>query len=417
MTTNRRPSLPALIIAIAALALAVPSFASAASVAPTTVTGNPSCSDINSSWKELKVDRVPANRTYSDGTLSVTISNVQNDKTFDWTATQGIDAVLVKASTQTYVYSYSPEATSDSAMGSPGKWAISHVSFCYDAGDNPPPPNPTGSTDMDGDGVNDLCDNCGTAANPGQEDSDHDGMGDACEPTPTCEEAHAGEADSDGDGKVDACDNCPSVSNADQADADNDGMGDACEPTPAPQTCAELHAGEADTDGDGKVDACDNCPSVMNAGQEDTDQNGVGDACTTISSASQPGDQQVAGEQSAPAGSEPGGQLVLGERVAAPTARLIAASGCTKAAFSAGVRGTGIARVVFTVDGKRLATVTKRNAKGLYALRINPAKYRIGVHRIVVKVTFQANRAAAPRTLRAAFQRCSERLIAPRFTG
>src|SRR4051812_17366897 len=103
MTTSKRyPQLLALIIAVAAMALAVPSIASAATVAPTQVSGNPGCSDINPGWTEFKIDRVPTNGTYSGGGFSVTISNSQNSKTFDWSnASQGVDAVLVKAATQT----------------------------------------------------------------------------------------------------------------------------------------------------------------------------------------------------------------------------------------------------------------------------------------------------------------------------
>lgn len=58
--------------------------------------------------------------------------------------------------------------------------------------------------DTDGDAVNDLTDNCPTAANTNQIDADADGRGDAC-------------------------DNCPSNSNADQADQDGDGFGAACD--------------------------------------------------------------------------------------------------------------------------------------------------------------------------------------------
>ena len=335
-TSSRYPHI-VLTIALAILALAVPSVASAASVTPTQVTGNPSCGDINSTWSEFKIDRQPTAGTYAGNGFSVKISNVQGDKVFDWSeASQGVDAVIVKAGTRSYVYTYSPEATGDSNVGALGTAAISHVSFCFDAGENSPPPNPCGSSDMDGDGVGDLCDNCGTAANPSQQDSDGDGMG----------------------------------------------------------------------------DACDNCPTVMNAGQEDTDRNGVGDACTSVN------EPVVAAEQqSAPAPAAPSNQIVLGQRIAGGTARLVSASGCASRTFTAGVRGTGIARVVFTLDGKRLRTVTKRNAKGLYAVRINPSKFRVGVHRLVVRVTFQPNRNTAARTLRGAFQRCAKRLIAPRFTG
>src|SRR5207248_2629145 len=43
--------------------------------------------------------------------------------------------------------------------------------------------------------------------------------------------------DEDGDGVDDVCDNCPGIANADQADIDSDGVGDACDP--APHTCGD----------------------------------------------------------------------------------------------------------------------------------------------------------------------------------
>lgn len=79
--------------------------------------------------------------------------------------------------------------------------------------------------DVDGDLVNDACDNCPGVANNDQDDLDADGIGDACD---TC-------TDIDGDGygnPGDACpaDNCPFVSNPAQADSDGDGIGDGCDP-------------------------------------------------------------------------------------------------------------------------------------------------------------------------------------------
>jgi hypothetical protein len=60
-------------------------------------------------------------------------------------------------------------------------------------------------------------------------DLDGDGAGDACDNCP--ETPNADQADGDGDGVGDACDNCPDVPNADQADADGNGVGDACDVT------------------------------------------------------------------------------------------------------------------------------------------------------------------------------------------
>jgi hypothetical protein len=61
-------------------------------------------------------------------------------------------------------------------------------------------------SEIDGDGLGDVCDNCITHPNPNQ-------------------------ADLDGDLWGDACDNCPSVYNPLQEDSDQDGLGDACDPS------------------------------------------------------------------------------------------------------------------------------------------------------------------------------------------
>ena len=61
-----------------------------------------------------------------------------------------------------------------------------------------------GYRDTDGDGIQDLEDDCPEIADGGQQDGD-------------------------GDGRGIACDNCPMNPNPDQADADGDGLGDACD--------------------------------------------------------------------------------------------------------------------------------------------------------------------------------------------
>lgn len=110
-------------------------------------------------------------------------------------------------------------------------------------------------------------------------------------------------------------------------------------------------------------------------------------------------------------------QLVLPERIVPGTARLIGPTGCVGKVFRARVSGTKVARVVFTLDGKRLRTLTKPNFRGQFAVRINPAKMRVGVHRLRVVTTFQRGSGTRPKTMNLSFQRCARKLAAPRFTG
>lgn len=72
-------------------------------------------------------------------------------------------------------------------------------------------------------------------------------------------------SDTDGDGVDDLADNCPVVPNIDQANADGvaDG-GDAC---------------DSDDDNDGWEDFYDNCPTIANPGQADDNANGIGNLC------------------------------------------------------------------------------------------------------------------------------------------
>ena len=98
-------------------------------------------------------------------------------------------------------------------------------------------------------------------------------------------------------------------------------------------------------------------------------------------------------------------------------ARLLAPTGCVAKEFNARVRGVEIKQVVFRLDGKKIKTLTKPNSGRFYLVRINPAKFKIGVHRILATVTFNPETNQSPKTYRISFQRCAKKLAAPRFTG
>jgi hypothetical protein len=130
-----------LVVGLAAIAGAVALFtvlpASATHVAPTQAPGNPACP---AGTTTLKIEPV-ADGTFTDGTLTVTIDvrDTADGQVFDWTSNIGVDQVIVKGGPNANIYTYDPEATSDTGLHAPINpnndrfFGLSHISFCYDA--------------------------------------------------------------------------------------------------------------------------------------------------------------------------------------------------------------------------------------------------------------------------------------------
>jgi hypothetical protein len=129
-------------------------------------------------------------------------------------------------------------------------------------------------SDIDGDGILDVIDNCLNHVNADQADHDGDGIGDVCDVCGCAECVPADQTDTDNDGVGDACDNCVEAGNNNQADTDRDGLGNACDNCPVLS-----NPDQKDTDEDLAGDACDNCPFDENPDQSDYDDDGVGDIC------------------------------------------------------------------------------------------------------------------------------------------
>jgi hypothetical protein len=114
-----------------------------------------------------------------------------------------------------------------------------------------------------------------------------------------------------------------------------------------------------------------------------------------------------------PPGPAPAGGVLCARGTAAIRGR----SGCQGSPFNVVVSGRQIARVVFTLDGKVIRTLTKPNSATRYKIAINPRTLRRGVHRVVAKTTFTKSSGTRARTLRVTFSRCARRAAAPAFTG
>jgi hypothetical protein len=91
---------------------------------------------------------------------------------------------------------------------------------------------------------------------------------------------------------------------------------------------------------------------------------------------------------------------------------------CASRSFLQVVRGTGIRRVTFSVNGRRVARIA--GLRKSYTAKINPRAYSTGVLRITARVEYVAASGKRAQTLRVTVLRCTPNRIAqlaPHFTG
>jgi hypothetical protein len=96
-------------------------------------------------------------------------------------------------------------------------------------------------------------------------------------------------------------------------------------------------------------------------------------------------------------------------------ARLRSPQGCLIGhKIAASVRGRAISKVVFSIDGRRAATVTKAR-NGRFGLSLDTRRLAAGTHRVTARVHFKRSAHTRTRTLRSHFLRC--RAARAQFTG
>jgi hypothetical protein len=101
--------------------------------------------------------------------------------------------------------------------------------------------------------------------------------------------------------------------------------------------------------------------------------------------------------------------VVQGSRqsVLGADAHLAVPRACASRKLSATIIGKGIARVEFSLDGKRVATVGRPDAHGRFRLRGDVSGLRAGAHRLSARVVFDSATATPPRTLTLGVVRCA----------
>jgi hypothetical protein len=104
-------------------------------------------------------------------------------------------------------------------------------------------------------------------------------------------------------------------------------------------------------------------------------------------------------------------------RIAVSGAGIRGPGGCVQRNFHLAVRGAKILRVDFTLDGKNLRRVNKRDASGLYRVTVNTSRVSRTSHKVNARVAFIPGVAPRVRNVSTTFNRCAKAAVAPAFTG
>ncbi len=390
---SARPTLAKISIAMPAVVAAMALTGGvAAANSPAYVAGNPACSDIqgSASWTELKIES-PGGGMHRVSDSYLTATTTASGTLIDWVASQGVDAVIVKGGPNANVYYYGSEATSGNDLHAPTNpsngtyYGLSHITFCYDRGTPPAPTQPAPSNPC--------------ATNP----SGMDANGQPC---------------------------TPPAKPADPCATDPSGMAANGEPCTPPAKPAE------------PTDPCATNPSGMAANGEPcapptksndpcaTNPSGMaanGEPCTRPAaewSSTPPVEERPA----TPSAQQPpvltripstaassGGVLGVTQEVVPASASIVRLSRCVSRTFGAVVRGRGIRRVTFYVNGRRVRTMTGSHSR--YVLRVSPTAARNGVIRVNAQVDFVARSGKRAKTLRMTALRCAVGAQRVRFTG
>jgi hypothetical protein len=379
MPARRAPL--AAVCGLLALLIMAPA-ASASSVEPVYVAGNPKCPE---GTFVTKFDPV------ASGTQKGVTLTKLNDRFFDWTSTVAIDWVIVKGGPNSNVYIYPVDSFGDTGLHAPMNgdqpFGLSHVEFCSD-GENEPTPRPGIKLDKTG-AATATAGSTFTysfkATNTGNVT-----LADVALTDNRCQATLTRVAPNLTDQSFDPGDQwfytCTVVAPTGPAQVDN-----------LAEVCAEYAPG-----GGEPITLCDDDPHTFTVPPTNPPNN-------------PPNNPPSNPPGTPPTTTPPGGGGVLPEEIISGRAALRGPSGCVKQAFRARVSGRSIASVTFSIDGRKIKTI--RGERAVYSIKVRPSKYGAGRHRIVARVRFTASSGTPARKLPLTFRRCAQGAVAPQFTG